>query len=90
MCMSVSYCTYDFNIWSTSWENRWIEDLIDIHNKVPKLEISQTILVLIGRVCPQYLLYLLPGDLTIEHKVKEYLCSLSFAGAINIYQEYTL
>lgn len=87
MCMFVCYCTYDFNIWSTSWEYRWIEDLIDIHNKVPELEISQTILVLIGRVCPQYLLYLLPGDLTIEHKVKEYLCSLSFAGAINIYQE---
>lgn len=88
--MSVCYCTYDFNIWSPSWEYRWIEDLIDIHNKVPELEISQTILVLIGRVCPQYLLYLLPGDLTIEHKVKEYLCSLSFAGAINIYQEDTL
>lgn len=87
MCMFVCYCTYDFNIWSPSWENRWIEDLVDIHNKVPEFEISQTILVLIGRMCPQYLLYLLPSDLTIEHKVKENLRSLSFAGAINIYQE---
>lgn len=67
MCKPVCHCTYDFNIWSTSWKYRWIEDLIDIHNKVPELEISQTILVLIGGMCPQYLLYLLPGDLTIEH-----------------------
>lgn len=39
MCMFVCYCIYDFNIWFMSWEYRWIEDFIDIYNKVFEFEI---------------------------------------------------
>lgn len=76
--------TYDFNVGSSCREHRRVKDLIDINNKVLKLEISQSIFIFVGSMCPQYLIDLLTRDLTIKHQVKEDLGSFSFAGTASI------
>jgi hypothetical protein len=78
-----SLATYDFNVRPSGWKHRRVEDLVDVHNKVLELVVSQSIFIFICSMCSQYFLYLLPSDLTIEHQIKKDLGSFPFAGTAN-------